>query len=55
MAKVVLLILMGAVIVGVGQGIADVPGVGWWLAARVLNGVGFMCLFCSGIHYERIG
>lgn len=55
MAKVILLLLLGAVIVGLGQGIADVPGVGWWLAARALNGVGFMCLFRSGILYERIG
>lgn len=55
MAKVVLLILLGAVIVGVGQGISDVPGAGWWLAARVLNGAGFLCLFYSGVHYERIG
>ena len=53
MAKVVLLILLGAVIVGVGQGIDGVPGVGWWLVARVLNGVGFLCLFRSGVLYER--
>ena len=53
MAKVVLLLLTGAVIVGIGQGIDNFPGVGWWLVARALHGVGFICLFCSGVIYER--
>lgn len=53
MAKVVLLLLLGAFIIGVGQGIDGVPGVGSWLVARVLHGVGFMCLFRSGVLYER--
>ena len=53
MSKVILLLLLGAGIVGAGQGIDDVPGVGWWLVARVINGVGFVCLFRSGVLYER--
>lgn len=53
MARVVVFLVLGAVIVGMGQGIDGAPGVGWWLTARTLNAAGFMCIFYSGVLYER--
>lgn len=55
MAKVVLLLLLGAGIVGAGQAFADVPGGGWWLLGRIVSGTGFLSVFYGGVHYERIG
>ena len=54
MAKVFLLILLGAVIVGVGQGIADVSGLAWEIAGRVTIGLGMFTIFRAGVLDERI-
>lgn len=54
MAKVILLIVLGACAIGAGQGIDDVPGVGWWLLGRIVIGAGLLIVFYGGVHYERI-
>ena len=55
MAKVILLIVLGACAIGSGQAFADVPGGGWRLLGSIVSGIGFLCVFYGGVHYERIG
>ena len=54
MAKVILLIVLGACAIGSGQAFADVSGGGWWLLGRIVSGTGHLSVFYGGIHYERI-
>lgn len=54
MAKVALLIVLGAAAVGVGSGLADVPGLAWEIAGRITIGLGMFTIFRAGVLDERI-
>ena len=54
MAKVILLIVIGAAVIAVGSELADVPGLVWEIAGRTTIGLGMFTIFRAGVLDERI-
>ena len=53
MAKVILLIVMGAAVIAVGFRLTDVQGPAWEIAGRITIGLGMFTIFRAGVLYER--
>lgn len=53
MAKVALLIVLGACAIGAGYAFADVPSGSWLLLGCIVSGAGHLSVFYGGVLYER--